>query len=225
MPVPVEEDDSVPVPAPVERSSESSPSTGGREEGLLDSADVDDSLPPLSDSSDELPVWDPPPLMEDPLEEDVVRERMPSRSTRRRRSAERDEMDLTPMVDVTFLLLVFFMITASFSRQKSFETPAPDPETTGARQSQQFLDELEEVSIRVDVDELNRIFVDERLVSDTRVLGDVLRDAMIRDDKRELLLSARDEALHETVVLVLEAAHRAGLQQIRMTNPISSGDG
>ena len=35
---------------------------------------------------------------------------------------EESEMDITPMVDVTFLLLIFFMITASFAMQKSLET-------------------------------------------------------------------------------------------------------
>ena len=32
-----------------------------------------------------------------------------------------DELDMTPMVDVTFLLLIFFMVTASFTLQKSLE--------------------------------------------------------------------------------------------------------
>ena len=33
------------------------------------------------------------------------------------------EMDMTPMVDVTFLLLIFFMVTAAFAMQKSFQVP------------------------------------------------------------------------------------------------------
>ncbi len=35
------------------------------------------------------------------------------------------ELDMTPMVDVTFLLLIFFMVTAAFTMQKSFQVPAP----------------------------------------------------------------------------------------------------
>ena len=37
----------------------------------------------------------------------------------------KDDMDMSPMVDVTFLLLIFFMITASFSSEKVFEKPPP----------------------------------------------------------------------------------------------------
>ncbi len=42
--------------------------------------------------------------------------------------AQRDdgELDMTPMVDVTFLLLIFFMVTASFSLQKSIRVPHQD---------------------------------------------------------------------------------------------------
>ena len=42
------------------------------------------------------------------------------------RSAAEAELDMTPMCDVTFLLLIFFMVTAAFAMQKSFEVPAPD---------------------------------------------------------------------------------------------------
>ena len=65
---------------------------------------------------------------------------------------EQDDLDMTPMVDVTFLLLIFFMITAAFSLQKAFETPAPD-ESEPSTQSRP-LDELEDdpkfVVVRID---------------------------------------------------------------------------
>jgi len=38
-----------------------------------------------------------------------------------------DGLDMTPMVDVTFLLLIFFMVTAAFALQKSIQIPTPDP--------------------------------------------------------------------------------------------------
>ena len=39
-----------------------------------------------------------------------------------------DDLDMTPMVDVTFLLLIFFMVTAAFSLQKSINVPTPEKE-------------------------------------------------------------------------------------------------
>ncbi len=46
-----------------------------------------------------------------------------------RKFQSEDDLDMTPMVDVTFLLLIFFMITAAFSLQKSMEVPAPTART------------------------------------------------------------------------------------------------
>ena len=52
----------------------------------------------------------------------------------KKEKAEQPEMDMTPMVDVTFLLLIFFMVTAAFTMQKSFEIPTPktDHRETGS---------------------------------------------------------------------------------------------
>ena len=50
----------------------------------------------------------------------------------RREVSEEDDLDMTPMVDVTFLLLIFFMVTASFTLQKSIEdakAETDDPST------------------------------------------------------------------------------------------------
>ncbi|MEN0109746.1 MAG: biopolymer transporter ExbD, partial [Planctomycetota bacterium] len=66
-------------------------------------------------------------------------------------AGEEDDLDMTPMVDVTFLLLIFFMITAAFALQKAIAVPpTSDEESTTA----QTLDDLEEnaVVVRLDAD-------------------------------------------------------------------------
>ena len=37
-------------------------------------------------------------------------------------------VELTPLIDVVFLLLIFFMVTAAFSLQRSLQVPTPQPE-------------------------------------------------------------------------------------------------
>ena len=135
----------------------------------------------------------------------------------RSRKPEEDEMDLTPMVDMTFLLLIFFMITASFSVQKSLDFPAPSPEQKGAAQTIHTLEELESSSIVVRIDDRNAITVDDEPVPDPTRLADTLR-AALSTQRNELILSADDLALHETVVQVIDAANEAGMQRIRMTS-------
>lgn len=134
----------------------------------------------------------------------------------RRPQTELEEMDLTPMVDVTFLLLIFFMITASFSVQKTIEVPEPEPEEKGAAQTIQTLQDLQSDSIIVEVDERNAIYVDYERVENPGNLSETLRDKMRSDGKVELVLEADARALHETVVQVVDAANAAGMQKIRL---------
>lgn len=134
------------------------------------------------------------------------------------RSAETEfeDMDLTPMVDVTFLLLIFFMITASFSLQKTIKIPPPDPNKQGAQQTQQEIQELLDQSIQVEIDERNNIIIDDDPLSDPSMLVDALRDRMLSDQKNEMVLTANAKALHETVVAVVDAANEVGIQKIRL---------
>lgn len=141
----------------------------------------------------------------------------------RRSKTELEEMDLTPMVDVTFLLLIFFMITASFSLTKTIETPAPDPDKKGA-QTLQNLEELEKTSITIQIDEQDNITIKDHDKYDTTpvdpadlelVLGDLLRT----EQKNELIIQASPKCRHEAFVNVFDAGTGAGMQKIRLAAP------
>ena len=60
-----------------------------------------------------------------------------------------EQLDMTPMVDVTFLLLIFFMITAAFALQKALEVP---PTEEQAAAESRTIDDFAEDSIIVRVD-------------------------------------------------------------------------
>ncbi|WP_029247299.1 ExbD/TolR family protein [Schlesneria paludicola] len=129
-----------------------------------------------------------------------------------------DDMDLTPMVDVTFQLLIFFMVSASFSLQKSIEVPTPDPDQKGATQQVKTLEDLQGTSILVKIDASNGIWIDDEPLSDVSRLAETLRDKMRREQKTELLVSASSQSLHRTVIAVIDAANEIGVQKIRMSS-------
>ena len=130
---------------------------------------------------------------------------------------EFEQMDLTPMVDVTFLLLIFFMITASFSLQKTIQVPPPDPEKEGATLTVQEIKEIFDKSIKIEIDERNNIIIDDEPLSDPASLVEAIRKRMRDEGKTELVLSANYRTVHETVVTVVDAAHEVGMEKIRLT--------
>lgn len=148
------------------------------------------------------------------LSDDDIPEGMPARKAQ----TDFDDMDLTPMVDVTFLLLVFFMITASFSIQKTIQIPPPDPDEQGATQTIQQPEEILDQSLRVEIDSENTIFVDDEPIDDVADLADALRDRSQAEGKNELVILADDNALHETFVFVVDAGIEAGMQKTRVAN-------
>lgn len=136
----------------------------------------------------------------------------------RRKANSDDELDMTPMVDMTFLLLIFFMVTATFSQQKTLQLPPPDPEKKGASRTMEIRDDVIEASLRVEIDAQNGVAIEEEKVSDLTGLAGLLREKMRSELKTEVVLSIDPKALHETVVRVVDACNEAGMQKIRIAS-------
>ena len=153
-----------------------------------------------------------PPLATD-NEEEVFK-----LSTRKR---EAEEMDLTPMVDVTFLLLIFFMITASFSIQKTLRTPLPEPDPEGVSQQLITEEELEREAVVVRLEAEDAVYVDDVLVPELADLPDAVADALAGGPtaRAELVIEAAEEARHEAVVAAYDAAAGLNVERIRLAVP------
>lgn len=134
----------------------------------------------------------------------------------RKAETEFEEMDLTPMVDVTFLLLIFFMITASFSLQKIIPTPVPDPNESSASQPIQQQEDILDKSIMIEIDNENKISLDDEPIPDENMFPDRLQQVMSRDKKSEILVTVADKALQGTVVFVLDTANELNVSKIRL---------
>ncbi|WP_460182784.1 ExbD/TolR family protein [Thermopirellula anaerolimosa] len=132
-----------------------------------------------------------------------------------------DVMDMTPMVDVVFQLLIFFMMTAAFSLQKSLEVPPPDPKDETAQS--QTLEELENendfVIVRIDREDV--VTVEGQDARSEQDLLTKLRearngDANGRAGRSGMLVLADPACRHETVVRALDAGNAVGMERIRL---------
>ncbi len=126
------------------------------------------------------------------------------------------EMDMTPMVDVTFQLLIFFMITASYALQKSIEVPPPEAEAPVAQTRVEQQQEDDFLVVRVDQDSM--VWVEDREAPTRQELIARLRDerASGRSAPQGMLVSFHPDARHERVVMCIDVGTMMGISNITM---------
>ena len=135
------------------------------------------------------------------------------------RGVDDAEADMTPMIDVTFQLVIFFMIAATYSIQKTLDLPntKPDPDAAGAV----TMEELQEQNVIVRIATDGSIFVDEQPVP-VAELVDSLREATRSHRSAELILDVADEAVHDLVVKVIDAAGAANVEKVLFVSRLPS---
>lgn len=127
--------------------------------------------------------------------------------------SEDDGLDMTPMVDVTFLLLIFFMITASFQLQKSMQASPPDLDQQAAAAAV-IPEEPKDEPIVIEITFDDNIYVDGELT----LPGEVerkLSELRVTQQVEEVTIEADRQARHGTVISVSDSAIRAGYASIK----------
>ena len=132
-------------------------------------------------------------------------------------------MDMTPMVDVTFLLLIFFMITASFSVQKSIQRPAQKEQEASTQALEPPPDDAADI-VTVQVDEFNAysvITIDwDRVVGSKQDLIVALVDAHAVGGPGQiptkLVIQAHEDCIHAAVIAALDAGREAQFENFEV---------
>ena len=134
----------------------------------------------------------------------------------RREPSEDDDLDMTPMVDVTFLLLIFFMVTASFTLQKSIEqSQANDDASTNTIETPEDTEDYVEVII----DQTNTFYVvsreEEIETPSVREMRSKVRDAKQSLNAKRMLITAHTDSKHSMTVAAWDAAQAAELFEVQ----------
>ncbi len=133
-----------------------------------------------------------------------------------------DHIDMTPMIDCVFQLLIFFMVTATYTQQASLKMPPPDQQesATQARTLEELERDDDYVIIRIGRDDT--VWVDEQEAPSRQEVLAKLREARegpagsTSPGPTSLLVLADGEARHETVVMALDAGNAVGMEDIRL---------
>ena len=115
-------------------------------------------------------------------------------------------IDLTPMLDVVFIMLIFFIVTASFIKE-----PGTDITRTAA-----VMAEKKKVGILVAINSKNEIWVDKKRVDPQAVKLSILR-LYTENPKGGMVIQADNEAEIGMVALVADAAKEVGVIDISVS--------
>lgn len=124
------------------------------------------------------------------------------------RRREEPEINLTPLIDVVFLLLIFFMVTTTFVRQAGLEITLPEAD---AERSEPPPETLE-----LAVDAEGEYYVgDQALVNRQRAtLIRALEEALAEREITGIVVRADADAPHRAVVRALDAAGQVGIERV-----------
>ena len=114
---------------------------------------------------------------------------------------------LTPMLDVVFIMLIFFIVTATFIKQAGIEVLRPDAMTAEQKPT---------VAILIAVGPTGEIWIDKKRVDPTSVRAHIER-LHAENPKGGLVVQADRKSTNEKLMAVLNAARAAGMREVAIS--------
>ena len=122
---------------------------------------------------------------------------------------EENEINLTPMLDVVFIMLIFFIVTASFIKEAGIDVNRPDAPITETKP--------EDANILVVITSNNEIWIDRRLIDPRAVRANIER-LHAENPKGSVVIQADRKSTNKMLVTVMDASRRAGVYNISIAD-------
>ena len=122
---------------------------------------------------------------------------------------EENEINLTPMLDVVFIMLIFFIVTASFIKEAGLDVNRPDAPMTESTP--------EESNILVLINANDEIWIERRLI-DPRALRANIERMHAENPDGSVVIQANNQSSNKMLVTVMDAARQAGVYNISIAD-------
>lgn len=135
------------------------------------------------------------------------------------RRREEPDVNLTPLIDVVFLLLIFFMVSTTFERETEISIELP--EASGPQLTS------EKKVVEISIDAKGRYFVNKNEVVNTKLetLKRAIEQAAGDEKKPRVILSADRNTPHQSVITAMDAARQLGFVNLTFaTSKPASGN-
>ena len=121
-------------------------------------------------------------------------------------SGDESTVDITPMLDVVFIMLIFFIVTATFIKEAGIDVDKPEAATAVVQ---------EKASILIAIDASDQVWIDRRPV-DIRSVRSIVERLHAENPKGTVVIQADRDSRNNTLVQVMDASRRAGVYEIAL---------
>ncbi len=121
-----------------------------------------------------------------------------------RKARKQPELSIAPLIDIIFLLLIFFMVTTTFAKREGIAVKKPKAE---------MAEQLDNQSLAVTIDEKGRVYADDKEI-DTAELGALVKQHVTTQAEASVIVEADARADVGVLVKVLDTCKKAGAQRL-----------
>ena len=130
---------------------------------------------------------------------------------RRTREADESEVNLTPMLDVVFIMLIFFIVTASFVKESGIDVNRPNAATAEVKAKGNIL---------VAISDTGQIWIDKRQV-DIRAVRANIERLHAENPQGAVVIQADKDSKNGLLVQVMDAARSAGVLNVSIAAEVT----
>jgi len=122
---------------------------------------------------------------------------------------EESEINLTPMLDVVFIMLIFFIVTASFIKEAGIDVNRPDAPVTESKP--------EDANILVLINANDEIWIERRLIDPRAVRANIER-MHAENPEGSVVIQANNTSTNKILVEVMDSARSAGVYNVSIAD-------
>lgn len=120
---------------------------------------------------------------------------------------EETAIDITPLIDIVFIMLIFFIVTATFIKEPGTTVNKPIASTAESKSK---------ANILIAIDSVDNVWIDRRRI-DPRAIKPSIERLLSENPQGSVIIQADNNSTNEVLVLVMDAAREAGVGNIAIS--------
>lgn len=127
----------------------------------------------------------------------------------RKHKSQEINLEITPLVDVIFLLLIFFVLSTQFIDLKSMSIDLPSID-------QKTMSNLPEKRVKIEISKEGEVLINNQIIDDFSLVALNAQFRTISSDVKTAIISADSEAKYQYLVTIIESLNRNGFKNIQI---------